>query len=167
MPVLSPEEIRRQRRVVRREAYLWLNTPFQHIQAKSGVGVDCAHVGETYKSALGVAFTIPEGYSPQWHLHEVKGADGKMAIPELYLDNMDACGFVEIKPEQRDMGDVVMSKIGRVFCHAGIIDQWPYVIQAESAPNGAGKVIRANAEANWFLSQRVLKFFSRKEWHDA
>lgn len=161
---MSPEEIDIQRKAVCIESFEWIGTPFHHAACVKGGGVDCAHVGATYEKILNIKLPFPKFYSAQWHLHEVETEDGPKII-EIYLDGLASGGFIEIQKSEVLPGDVVLSKIGRTFCHGGIIVGWPFVIQAESTPVGAGKVVKANATANWFLSGRMLKFFSYKDWH--
>lgn len=153
-----------QREAVAIEAMSWINTPFKHAACVKAAGVDCAHVGETFRKVLGATFSFPPYYSPQWHLHEVNTEDGPRFV-EIYIEGILNAGFIEIEKEQIQKGDVVLSKIGRVFCHGGIIINWPEVVQAESSPFGAGKVIKATANASWFLSGKQLRFFSWKDWH--
>lgn len=161
---MSPAEIINQRRAVCTEALSWIGTPFHHAACVKGAGVDCAHVGATFEKVLGIKLQFPDFYSPQWHLHEVATSDG-LRFVEIYIEGLLKNGFVEIVYNQKQSGDIILSKIGRTYCHGGIIVGWPHVVQSESVPIGAGKVIKANAEANWFLSGRELKFFSWKEWH--
>lgn len=141
-----------------------LGTPFHHNACIKGVGVDCAHVGDTFKKVLGATFEFPSHYSPQWHLHETNTTEGPRFV-ELYIESVLAAGFIEIYPDQKKKGDIVLSKIARTFCHGGIIVEWPFVVQAESTPIGTGKVTKAYAHSNFFLSGKPLKFFSWKEWH--
>lgn len=161
---MSPEKITEQRRLVVDESLSWLGTPFHYSACVKGAGVDCAHVGATYTKILGIKLPFPSYYSPQWHLHETITPNGPRFV-EIYVDGLHEAGFIDITKEEVLPGDAVLSLIGRTFCHGGIIVEWPYVVQAESVPAGAGKVIKANAEANWFLSGRELKFFSYKGWH--
>lgn len=158
---MSPEEVISQRNAVVAEALSWIGTPFHHNACIKGVGVDCAHVGATFERVLGIKFQFPEYYSPQWHLHEVSE---KTRFVEMYLEGLKLNNFIEIEKDKILPGDIVLSKIGRTFCHGGLIVGWPSVVQAESVPIGAGKVVKAYADANWFLSGRELKFFTRKEW---
>ena len=164
MIVEEKVEIATQRQSVCKEAYEWVGTPFHHAACVKGAGVDCGHVTITYEKALGIKIPYPKYYSPQWHLHELDTDTGKRFV-EIYIEGAIAAGFFEITKEEALPGDYVLSKIGRTFCHGGVIVGWPYVIQAESSPLGAGKVVKANANANWFLSRRALKFFSYKGWH--
>jgi len=161
---MTAEEITKQRQLVCEEALSWEGTPFHHAACVKGGGVDCAHVGATYTIILGITLPFPKFYSPQWHLHESQTPDGPRFV-EIYIDGIHSAGFIDITKEQALPGDFVLSKLGHTFCHGGIIISWPYVVQAESMPFGAGKVVKANASANWFLSRRTLKFFSYKEWH--
>jgi cell wall-associated NlpC family hydrolase len=160
----SPEEVTNQRVAVCTEAESWIKTPFHHAACVKGAGVDCAHVGATFEKVLGIKLPFPSYYASQWHLHETMTPEG-LRFVEIYVDGLHNGGFIDITKEQALPGDVVLSKLGRTFCHGGIIVGWPWVVQAESSPVGAGKVVKANATANWFLSGRTLKFFSYKDWH--
>jgi|SRR5208282_1894247 len=169
---MSPEEIMKQRQSIVKEALSWQGTPFHHAACVKGGGVDCAHLLKAiYKTCIGIPADFPEfpgfsrgQYPPQWHLHDLNNIDKA----DFYLHGFARSeeGFFEVNQNQIAPGDAVLAVIGRTFCHAGIIVNWPKVIQAESAPLGSGKVVLANATANWFLSRRELKFFSRKDWHE-
>lgn len=174
---MTQEEILQQRKAVIAEAKTWLGTPFQHSQSVKGAGTDCVHMpAACYDVALAVQIKIPY-YSPQWHLHQT-GPDGKHE--ELYLQGLIREGFVEISDGQADVepfdpnafvdarkepGDLVIVQLGYTFCHSGIIAKWPKVIQAESKPYGAGSVIVANVDANWYFTARPRKYFSWGKWH--
>lgn len=161
------EIINQQRYAVTKEAETWIDTPFYHwacVKGKKG-GVDCIHLSAVYEKVLDINFgEWPVSFPSQWHLHEISTEKGKR-FSEAYIKSLLDHGFVEIEKSEVLPGDVVLAKIGRVFCHGGIIVSWPWVIQAESNVYGAGKVVRANADANWFLSGKELRFFSLKEWH--
>jgi hypothetical protein len=176
---LTPAEIHRQRAAVVSAALGWLKTPFHHSAAVKGGGCDCSHLGMSYNEALGVSIVWPKSYvtNPQWFMH----ADPKTGeFKEIYLKGLIENGFIELSDKQRDFkpfrsdawidaakepGDVAITKLGRLFAHGAIIENWPHVIQAEPHINGRGMVCRATAEANFFLQQREMRFFSWKAWH--
>lgn len=172
-------EIAAQRLSVVKEARQWIGTPFRHNGGVLGAGCDCSHLGLSYSRALGVKIVWPELYisNPQWFMHANVDTGN---FDELYLDGLLDNGFVEISDgqadfspyrdngwidAQKDRGDCVIAMIGRVHCHGAIIDRWPKVIQAEPAAHGRGWVDVASAHVNFFLTNRHLCFFSRKEWH--
>lgn len=105
---------------------------------------------------------------------------GEDRFRELYIEGLLNGNFIEISGGRTNVepfdsgrflessfgtGDIVLVKLARTYAHGAIILQWPRVIQAESAPMGAGKVVESTVEANWFFTQREMKFFSWKEWH--
>lgn len=153
------EEVAKERFAVIEETRTWINTPFHHNAWIKGAGVDCVNIGVVYEPVLNIKFEKCI-YSPQWHLHVNENEE----IEEKYINYLLSHGFVEITQEEIQPADVVVSKLGRVFCHGAIIVDWPKVIQAESAPRGAGKVIEVDATANCFLANRKLRFFTRQEW---
>jgi hypothetical protein len=168
-----------ERSAVVKAAESWIGTNFVHNAAVKGAGCDCSHLGMSFSEALGVKITWPQIYisSPQWFMH----ADPKTGeFHEIYLDGMLANGFIEIsdgkqnfKPYRedgwidalKDVGDIAITRLGRLFAHGAIIERWPHVIQAEPQVCGRGKVCIATAEANYFLSVREMRFFSWKGWH--
>lgn len=169
---MTYDEIRNQRNEVFQEARKWVDTPFHHMAKVMHGGVDCAQLlYAVYKKVLGIEIQFPifpgypKGqYPAQWHLHNLDDP----ARAEFYLSAFrnpihEMIEFTDSK--KSNVGDIVLSLIGRTYCHGGIVAGWPMVIQSESAPCGAGKVIIANAKANWFLSNRDLIFFSRRAWH--
>lgn len=176
---MTKEEIQRQRAAVVAEACDWISTPFHHAAAVKGAGCDCSHLGMCFTAALGVTITWPISYipNPQWFMH----ADPKTGeFREIYLEGLIANGFIELsdgatnfKPFREDawidakkeMGDVAITRLGRLFAHGAIIEKWPDVIQSEPSVMGRGMVCRATADANWFLSCRGMRFFSWKGWH--
>jgi cell wall-associated NlpC family hydrolase len=172
-------EIFPQRAAVVRVAKSWEGTPFHHNGAVKGAGCDCSHLGLSYSEALGVTIEWPKGYdaNPQWFLN-ADPASGD--FKEIYLEGLLKNGFIELSDGQANFepfdpdawidarkapGDVAIARLGRLYAHAAIIEEWPYVIQAEPSVNGRGKVCRATAEASWFLTSRDVKFFSWKAWH--
>jgi hypothetical protein len=181
---MTPEEILAQRNAVVISARSWLDTPFFHdaaVKGKNG-GCDCSHLGMCYTEALDIPIAWPKDpahytANPQWFCN-ADPATGEFR--EIYLDGLIANGFVEISDFQRNFepyraeacidankepGDVAITKIGRLFAHGAVIENWPDVIQAEPNICGRGKVCRATAKANYFLNSRHMRFFSRKEWH--
>jgi cell wall-associated NlpC family hydrolase len=121
-PDVTPEQILRERDMVVAEAYSWLNTPYIHLAAVKGVGVDCAQIlWRVYPNCLpwlkDSPITMPY-YSMDWHLHRSDEMYKEMI--ETYADQVDT-------PMR---GNVVIFKIGRVYSHGAIIVEWPTVIHA-------------------------------------
>lgn len=105
---------------------------------------------------------------------------GEVGFRELYIEGVLTGGFVEISGgrtgiEPFDSGrfidakieraDLVLVRLGHVYAHGAIIVDWPRIIQSESSPMGAGRVVLSNAQANWFFAHRKVKFFSWEAWH--
>jgi len=175
----ADDEIQRQRHLCVHCAAAWIGTPFFHDGAVKSAGCDCSHLGMAYSEALQVKITWPTKYivNPQWFMH-ADPASGE--FKEIYLEGLLDNGFVELSDGQpnfqpfradawidakKDVGDVVIARLGRLFAHGAIIEYWPNVIQAEPYICGRGKVVRATAQANYFLNHRPLRFFSWKGWH--
>lgn len=135
-------------------------------------GVDCAcFIAESFNRSIGAGLTVPEYYD-QWHLHRED---------EMYIDHLRKQGFVEIERDQKRPGDLIVSRVGRLYSHGAIIVGWPCdacerdyvhinrdahgcVIQAESRK--AGKVIHVhNIEKNWYFQMTPVKFFRWGPWH--
>lgn len=168
---MTKEEIEQQRQAVKAEASSWVGTKFHHLARVKGAGVDCAQfLAAVFEKVFEQKIQFPEfpgyvkgQYPPQWHLHDL----GNPAKADFYLHAFSENeGYIEVDKSRIDVGDILLAIIGRTFCHGGIIVGWPMVIQAESSPLGTGKVTLVNANCNWFLTRRELKFFSRKEWHE-
>jgi hypothetical protein len=182
-----------QRQEVVEQARKWIDTPFHNNQRKLGVGVDCANLpAACVGAALGIELSVPV-YHYQWHLH----ADPKTGIfHELYLETLVDEGFVEISDGRKidwfqcdqcragaahpghaveaskGPGDIVVARIGRTYCHGGIIVDWPAVIHAEGNMQRHGPMKRPgavrcieSATSNGYYQGRRLRFFSRREWH--
>jgi cell wall-associated NlpC family hydrolase len=102
------------------EAATWLRTPYHHMAAIKGAGVDCAQILIEVYSAVGLTDKPNVGnYSPDWMLHRSE---------EVYLSKLkEYC----IEVEAPKMGDIVMFKFGRCFSHSGIVTEWPRLIHAQ------------------------------------
>lgn len=131
------------------ETKTWLDTPFHHRASIKGVGADCG-AGLLYgvfvkETGLAKDVEIPE-YSPQWWANTNE---------ELLINAILAAGFIEV--QEHLPGDIVVSKVGRVFSHSGIVVEWPKVIHANP---DARKVMYSSAELYRLFAGRQLKFFS-------
>jgi hypothetical protein len=160
--------VEEQRKAAADAALLWVGTPFADNQHVRGAGVDCAWiVADSVGSAVGRKIIVPY-YPMQWCLH---------SLEERYLDGLIADGFVEISggaagvtPYRADrfleapigVGDVVVSRLReRVYCHGGVIVEWPTKIVHCAQRHGVAQMI--SARSGYYHGS--LKFFSWAEWH--
>lgn len=142
-----------QRAAIVAEARTWEFTPFRHGQHVKGAGTDCAGlIAGVYNAAIAAGLKV-RVYPEQWFLHRME---------EWYINDLVESGFIEVAPEQRGAGDIVLSKMGRVFCHGAIILDWPKVIHAEGSGDA---VIIVNTKADFYFQYRQLKVFSWGAWH--
>jgi cell wall-associated NlpC family hydrolase len=133
-----------QRALIVRLAEEWIGTPYTTnamIKGRRG-GVDCAMLLLAVYHDAGVVPEMfePRPYAPDWHLHRGE---------ERYLNTVRQYGhqiFELPKP-----GDVVMFKVGRLYAHGAIVENWPIVIHARSGP-----VSRDNVEMN-NIGKKALK----------
>lgn len=167
---MTPEEIQKQRAAVVAEALSWIGTPFRDHACVKGAGVDCATL---LAAALGKElgeFIVPR-YPQQWFLH----SNSDRAMPEglsfkteeWYIEYLQNHGFLEIPEAQASAGDIVLSTLGEnVFCHAGIVVDWPMrIIHASSRAGAKGAVREVRARSCWHFATFQLKFFSFEGWH--
>lgn len=99
-----------QRALVVAEARTWLKTPWRHMAAIKGAGVDCAMLlSEVYAAAGLIEPFDPRPYPMDWMLHR---------DDERFLGFLLARSFQVEKPEA---GDVVMLRVGRAFAHGAIV----------------------------------------------
>ena len=128
-----------QRAAVVAEARTWLKTPWVHMAAIKGAGVDCAMLlVEVYVTAGLIERFDPRPYPPDWMLHR---------SDERFLGFLfDRSHQVE-KPEA---GDVVMFRVGRAFSHGAIVTRAaPLTIVHSFLP--VGVVVEEQAERNRLL----------------
>lgn len=167
---MTTELIQQQRQAIAAEAQSWIGTPFRDHACIKGAGVDCATLlAAVLGKELG-EFQVPR-YPQQWFLH----ANDDRAMPEgiefkseeWYIEYLLGHGFIEIPESAAGPGDIVLSKLGeKVFCHAGIIVDWPSrVIHATSRAGSKGAVREVRARACWHFSTFELKWFSFAGWH--
>ena len=105
------------------EAKSWIGTPYVSnamIKGKRG-GTDCAMFLVAVYGDLGL---IPKEFDPrpypaQWHVHRSE---------ERYLSHV--LQFVKEIEGPPKPGDLAMFKIGKVFAHGAIVENWPRVIHA-------------------------------------
>ena len=128
------------------EAELWLRTPYHHMAAVKGAGVDCAQILIEVYYAVGLAEKPDVGYYPSdWMLH--RSEEKYLAWLVKYCEEVD-------KPQ---MGDIVMFKFGRCFSHSGIVTLWPQIIHAHRDDN----CCYADSTKG-DLANRDVKFFTMK-----
>ena len=109
-----------ERAAVAREARRWEGTPFHwraQIPGPQG-GADCATFPCAVYQNVGL-FTIPVHDMPeQWHLHR-----GREEYVETIAPFMRECTIGEIRE-----GDFLMTRIGRLYSHGGIVVGWPLLV---------------------------------------
>jgi cell wall-associated NlpC family hydrolase len=101
------------RRQIVEEAMTWLRTPYIHLAAVKGVGVDCAMILiEIYKKFGFVPEDFdPRPYAPQWYLHRDEA---------LYMAGMERFSR-RIEADAVKPGDVAMFNFGRHAAHGAIV----------------------------------------------
>jgi len=126
------------------EAETWIGTPYHHMGRVRGAGVDClTFLVEVYEAAGLVEHQEIPFYRPDFMLHQ---------SAETYLEALLAHGRLVETPEP---GDVAIFKWGRIFAHAGLVTDWPWMLHA--AP-GHG-VIRMRGDQGKLMGRQV-KFIS-------
>jgi cell wall-associated NlpC family hydrolase len=107
------------REAVIAEAKTWIGTPYHHMGAVKGAGVDCAQILIEVYHAVGLIPRIDVGYyPPDWHLHK---------SDEQYL------GWVKKYAHQVETpkpGDVALFKFGRCVSHGAIVLDYPKIIHS-------------------------------------
>lgn len=104
------------------EARTWVGTPYHHMGAVKGAGVDCAQLLNMIYSEVGLIERVDYGeYSQDWMLHRSE---------EKYLRVI----MNHAKKVDHPLpGDVVLWKIGRCFSHAAVVVTWPEIIHSYKA----------------------------------
>lgn len=95
-----------------REAQSWIDakTPYHHMAAIKGVGVDCAMLPVQVFCGLGIVPPFdPRPYAPDWMLHR---------DTERYRDWVKQFADQVETPER---GDLVLFRIGRCYSHGAIV----------------------------------------------
>ncbi len=107
---MPPPDEAAERVAVVAEARSWLGTPYHHMAAIKGVGVDCAMLlVRVYVDLKLVEPFDPRPYPFDWHLHRGE---------ERYLGFLLARSRGVAAPLP---GDVVLFRYGRCFSHGGIV----------------------------------------------
>jgi len=102
------------------EAMTWLGTPYHHLAAVKGAGVDCAMLLVQVFKAVGEldpAFD-PRPYSPQWFLHRSEEKFVNFLLP------------LARRVAAPSLGDVAMFRFGRTAAHGAILVGENLVIHA-------------------------------------
>ena len=129
-----------QRAAVVKEARTWIKTPWRHMAAIKGAGVDCAMLlAEVYAAAGLIEPFDPRPYPMDWMLHR---------DDERFLGILLARSFQVEKPEA---GDVAMLRVGRAFAHGAIVTRAaPLTIIHSFQP--VGSVVEEEAARNGLLN---------------
>jgi len=121
-PLRSPEEVANLRRAIIEEAMTWVGTPY-HSQARlKGVGADCLTFIAGVLINVGI---IPPSVEIPFYRQDFM----KHLHSENYLNGLLDYGR-EIHDSEKQPGDVVLYKLkgAGVYCHTGIIIEWPKII---------------------------------------
>lgn len=118
--MFMPDEEVRLRKAIISEAESFLGTPYHHMGAVKGAGIDCAKILIEVYAAVGLAERPDVGYYPSdWMLHRSE---------ERYL------GWIEkfcTEVQTPAMGDIVLFRFGRCFSHSGMVVDYPRIIHAQ------------------------------------
>ena len=102
------------------EAKSWLGTNWHHEARVKGGGVDCGMLLlEVFKNAGIIPYIKPTHYGPDFMCH--RDEEWFLDIVKQYADEVQ---------EDPLPGDVIIYKIGRLFCHGMIIIDYPMAIHA-------------------------------------
>lgn len=116
-------------------ALSWVGTPYHHLQACRGAGVDCVGLVVGIARELGVFAPAwsPGYYSPEWHLHQSQ---------EMLLGRIDAAGWPIVAADYRQPGDVLVFRLApqQPCSHLGILVDRGELVHAVGT--GPRRVIR-------------------------
>lgn len=128
-------------------AVTWIDTPYHHQARVKGVGVDCAQlVAAVYEEVSGKQVSIPQDYSPEWHLHNKE---------EKMIDILLGLGCVEKDVKDTQPGDILCFKFGRVCSHLGIMLHANMFVHARV---DQGKTVVNTLSGDW--AERHIRTFS-------
>lgn len=130
------------------EAHTWRKTPYVHLAAVKGAGVDCAMLlVEVYRQPLGpVPLDYdPRPYSPDWYLHQSE---------ERYLLGMGEFAR-QIELADAKPADILMYRFGRTVSHGAIIVDDELMIHA-NLRNGNVELCERRTFAERFDSVRSI-----------
>lgn len=132
------------REAVISEALEWTGTPYVHMGQVKGAGCDClTFIYCCYRNVGIVEEQEIPFYRPDFMMHNVE---------ETYLLGLLEHGH-EVKAPLP--GDVAIFKWGRIYAHAGIVTDWPWMLHA--APAVGVVLARGNTGK---LMGRPVKFIS-------
>jgi len=115
------EEKDKLRKSIVEEAKQWLGTPWHHEARVKGAGVDCGMlILEIYERIGLIQHVVPPHYGPDFMLHR---------SDEWYVEIILRFGNEIFSPPYFP-GDAIVYKHGRIYCHGGIIINWPLIIHA-------------------------------------
>ena len=128
-----------ERAAVVAEARSWIKTPWHHMAAAKGAGVDCAMLlARVYINVGLVPEFDPRPYPPDWYLHRSE---------ERFMGILLARSRQVEKPE---VGDVMLLRVGRCFSHGAIVTKLePLTIVHSFQP--VGSVVEEEAARNKLL----------------
>lgn len=128
------------------EARSWLRTPYAHLACVKGHGVDCARLPIAVYAAVGIIEAFDPGYFPEdYMLH--RGEEHYLRFVEQYGRR------IESEPQP---GDLVITKVGRVYWHGAIVLEWPLGIHARYR----GNVELVDMEIDPVMRDRDRLFYS-------
>lgn len=123
----------------------WIGTPYHHNARVLGAGVDCGQILIAVYSAAGLMPKIETGYYARDFM--------------LHRDDEQYLSYVMRYCQETDdplPGDIAVWKIGRIYSHGGIVEDWPYCIHAYM-PHG--KVLWQDITET-DLAHRPVRFFT-------
>lgn len=110
------------RRAIITEAESWIGTPFHHAARVKGIGCDClTFIVEVYERVGIVPHQELPFYRPDFMNHSAE---------ETYLNGLLKHGREVATPLP---ADVAIFRWGRIFAHAGIVVDWPWMLHAAPA----------------------------------
>lgn len=137
------------RNKVIKEALEWYQTPYHHQAKLKHVGVDCAQLIAAVAENTGLVkekINI-QSYSVEWHLHNRE---------EKMLEIIRSFGCEERNIDDREPGDILTFKFGRVNSHMGILVEETRFIHARI---DIGKVVINELSGDWLKRlNKVFKF---------
>ena len=134
------------RKLIVEEVKSWLGTPWHHEARIKGQGVDCGMIIlEVFEKTGLIPHVVPPHYGPDFMLHR---------SDEWYVEIILRFGYEIFEPPYLP-GDGIVMKHGRIYCHGGIVVDWPVIIHA-SMPDRV--VLYGNAELPPLLKKKKRMF---------
>lgn len=129
------------------EARSWLGTPWRHLAAAKGAGVDCAQLLRMVYTDAGLVEPFDTGYYPaDWMMH--RSEERLLEWIERYM----------VPAPAALPGDVAAWHFGRCFSHGAIVVEWPVVIHAFRKERG---VVWGDASLG-DLSRHAVRLYTRR-----